>query len=243
MVSPILATEPWKLVERHDERQTYLQYKDEKFLKPLFQVAKKLIDAPVTPTQEKKQYIDAIEDINAQYFAAQDTKTATRGQFHKYDDTAEEHLRDIVAEEVSRSIGELRTLLDAHTTVIEIATTQLAKRHDDSQTQQDALNTFEQTVSTCTMRAVCDGWLPTLELYYFSLNPGERAVEGRERREQRLYGTEDTDGVVDRLARSKLKQVTPPDLTKLQQIDTYSRVNGHSVIHKLQTKFDWAVSS
>lgn len=242
MVSPILTTDPWKVVEKHDGRETYVQYNDEKFVKALFEVAKKLIEAPVITAQHKKRYIDAVENINAHYFAAQDVNTATQGEFHKYDATAEKRLRKTVAEEVSRCVGELHVLFDAHTTVVDAATTQLEKQHDDPKTKRDASRTFEQTIAMCTIQAVCDGWFPTLELYYFSLNPGERVAEGRERREQRLYGTEETQGVADRLAQSGLKQVTQQDLAKLKQINTNSSINGHSVIQKLQTEYDWVVS-
>jgi hypothetical protein len=79
MVSSILSTEPWKLVEKQDERQPYVQYKDEKFVKALFQVAKKLIDAPVITVQHKEPYIEATETINAHYFAAQELNAKQRG--------------------------------------------------------------------------------------------------------------------------------------------------------------------
>ena len=243
MVSPILSIEPWKVVEKQDERQLYVQYKDEKFVKVLFKVAKKVIDAPVTTTQSKRQYIDAIEDINAHYFAAQDLNTATKGRFHRYDATAEDNLRESVTIGVSRCAADLRALCIAHTTVIETANGQLAQQHDDPRTLQDASITFEQTISTCTIRAICDGWLPMFESYYFSLNPGERVAEGRERQEQRLLGTEATQGVVDRLAQPEFKQLTTHDLRHLEQINTESRINGHPVLHKLKTKYGWAVSS
>ena len=243
MVSPILSIEPWKVVEKQDERQSYVQYKDEKFVKVLFEVAKKVLDAPVTTTQSKRQYIDTIEDINAHYFAAQDMNTATKGQFHRYDATAEDNLRESVAIGVSRCVADIRTLCTAHSTVIETANAQLAQQHDDPRILQDVSITFEQTIATCTIRAICDGWFPMFESYYFSLNPGERAAEGRERQEQRLFGTEATQGVVDRLAQPEFKQLTAQDLRHLEQINTESQVNGHSVLHKLKTKYDWAVSS
>ena len=243
MVSPILSIEPWKLVEKQGERHSYVQYMDEKFLKVLYEVAKKVIDAPATSAQNKRQYVDTIEDINAHYFAAQSMNTATKGQFHRYDETAENHLRESVVLGVSRCVDDLRALITAHTTVIETANAQLAKQHDDPQTLQEASTTFEQTISTCTIRAVCDGWFPMLELYYYSLNPGERVAEGRERREQRLFGTEDTQGVADRLAQPEFKQVSPHDLRQLEQINTESHVNGHPVLHKLKTNYNWAVSS
>jgi hypothetical protein len=242
MISPILTTPPWKLVEKQDGRQTYVQYKNDAFVKPLFQVARKLIEAPVITTQHKELYIDAIEAINAHYFAAKDVKEAAQGQFHKYDATAEEQFRETVAEEVSRCVGELHVLFDAHRTIVDVATTRLEKRHGDPKAQRDASFTFEQTIAMCTMKVVCDGWFPTLELYYFSLNPGERVAEGRERREQRLYGTEETQGVADRLAQPGLEQVTQQDITKLKQINTNSSVDGHAVIQKLQTEYDWVVS-
>lgn len=211
-------------------------------METLFQVAKKLIDAPIITTQHKELYIDAIEDINANYFAAQEAKTATQGQFHRYNPSAEEQFRKTVADRISYCITELRALFDAHITVIEAAATQLDKRHLDTQEQRDISNTFEQTIANCTMRTVSDGWFPTFESYYFSLNPGERAAEGRERRDQRLYGTEETQGVADRLANPEMKQLTQEDLTKLKQINTKSTVNGHPVIHKLETKYDWVIS-
>lgn len=243
MVSPILTIEPWKVVEKQGDRQPYIQYKDEKFVKDLFHVAKKVLDAPVTPTQYKKQYIDAIENINSGYFAAQNMTTTMQGQFHRYDATAENQLRETVASGVSRSVGDLQSLCDAHNTIIETTATQLAKRHRDPQTRREASHIFEQTIATCTIQAVRDGWFPTLELYHFSLNPGERVAEGRERREQRLYGTEETQGLADRLANSELEQITEDDLVRLKQINTKSNLNGHPVIHKLQTKYDWAVRS
>jgi hypothetical protein len=175
MVSSILSTEPWKLVEKQDERQPYVQYKDEKFVKALFQVAKKLIDAPVITAQHKEPYIEATETINAHYFAAQELNATTEGQFHKYDAAAEEQLRETVAEEVSRCVTDLRALIDAHATVVEAASIRLAK-HYDAQTYETRSATFERTIATCTIRAVCDGWFPTLQSSFFSLHPGERAV-------------------------------------------------------------------
>lgn len=241
MVSPILSVEPWKLVEHLNGRHPYVQYKDEKFVKSLFYVAKKLIDAPVISARHKELYIDAIEAINAHYFAAYDLNETTEGQFHKYDASAEEHLRETVAEEVSRCVTDLRALIDAHATVVEAATTRLATQHRDSDTQQERSATFERTIATCTIRAVRDGWFPTVESYYFCLHPGERAAEGRERREQRLYGTEETQGVATLLAQPDLDQVTTHDITRLKQIDTHSQVNGHPVILKLQTQYDWTI--
>ena len=243
MVSPLLSIETWKLVEKQDERQTYVQYNDEKFVKSLFRVAKKIIDAPIVTTSQKKRYIDTIENINAHYFVAQDTKTAAQGQFHKYDSTAEDHFRETVAREVSRCITDLRTLLDAHATVLEEAKTRLANQSEDPQSQREAFDTFEQTIAACTLQAVCDGWFPIVELYYFSLNPGERAAEGRERQEQRVYGTEETQGMVDRLAQPELNQITQQDLERLKQVNKRGQVNGHPVIQKLQTEYDWAVST
>lgn len=233
--------EPWKLVEHQDGRHPYVQYKDEKFVKALLHVATKLTDAPVISAQHKELYVDAIEAINTHYFAAYELNETTEGQFHKYDTDAEEHLRETVAEEVSRCVTDLRALIDAHATVVEAATTRLATQHRDPQTQPERSATFERTIATCTIRAVRDGWFPTVESYYFSLHPGERAAEGRERRDQRLYGTEETQGVAALLAQPDLDQVTTQDITRLQQIDRRSQVNGHPVIHKLQTQYDWTV--
>ncbi|MFC4553583.1 MULTISPECIES: hypothetical protein [Halorussus] len=229
-------------MEKQDERHSYLQYKDDKFLKSLYQIAKKILDAPATPTQDKRLYIDAIEDINTRYFAAQQTKTATQGQFHKYDTSTEEHLREIIATEVSRCLGDLHTLIDAHISVIEAATTQFTKQYDNLQIRRDTVATFERTIATRTMKGVRDGWFPTLEIYYFSLNPGERAVEGRKRREERLYGSNETEGVVDLLSKQELNQITQQDLGQLKYINSKSNVNGHPVIYKLQTQYNWVLS-
>ena len=242
MVSPILSIERWKLVERQDDRQTYLQYDDEKFVKALFQVARKLIDAPILADRYKELYIDAIENINAHYFGAQEVNAATRGQFYKHDETAEDQLREAVVKGVSQCNIELRSLLDAHTTVIETTTTGISKQYPNPQEQRRVSNAFEQTIATCTMKAVCEGWFPTLQSYYFSLNPGERVAEGRERREQRLYGTEETKGVTQRLAESGSKLITHRDVEELKRINSESNVNGHPVIQKLQTEYDWVVS-
>lgn len=243
MVSPILSIEPRKLVERQDDRQTYLQYDDEKFVKALFQVARKIIDAPILADRYKESYIDVIEDINANYFGAQEVNAATQGQFHKYDATAEDQLRETIVKGVSHCSVELRSLLDAHTTVVETTTTEISNQYPDPQEQRKVSNTFEQTIATCTMKAVCDGWFPTLQSYYFSLNPGERVAEGRERREQRLYGTEETEGVADRLAESGSKQITHQDVEELKRINKCGDGNGHPVIRKLLIDYDWVISS
>jgi hypothetical protein len=239
VVSKAFFTGSKYLVEENDGRYDYVRYDGERFLEALSTVGQKVVPVPA-PDDPKSAYLKSLVGLNESYFAAREYEDDAEGKYLKYDERAERRFRIETAERLSDSVDQLETLLSAHDTLVESAVEQVGRTREGSERQQ-ARKTVRSTLLACTNRAVSEGWFPIIESYYYSLSPGELVAEDRERRKQRIEGTEESRGIQELLSKPHLGRLAERDLRRIRQINRNSPGADPRVWKRLLEDYTWYV--
>jgi hypothetical protein len=239
VVSKAFFTGSKYLVEKNDGRHDYVRYDGERFLEALSTAGQKVVRAPAAD-DSKSAYLKSLVGLNESYFAAREYEENAKGKYLKHDERAERRFRIKTAERLSDRADELRTLLSAHDALIESAVEQVKRTGEGSERRQ-ASEPVRSTLLACTDRAVSEGWFPIVESYYYSLSPGELVAEDRERRKQRLEGTEESRGIQELLGKPTFGRLAERDLRRIRQINRNSPGSDPRVWKRLLEEYAWYV--
>ncbi|MFC7080525.1 hypothetical protein [Halorussus caseinilyticus] len=196
MVSKAFFTGSKYLVEVNDGRHDHLRYNGERFLEALSVAGQKVVRLPFATDEAKRRYLKTLVGLNESYVAARAYEDDSKGKYLKHDENAEQLFRVQTAERLSDRVDELHAVFSAHDALVESAV-ERAERSEG----KPGPGRVRTILLACTDRAISGGWYPTVESYYHSLSPGELVAEDRERRKQRIKGTEDSRGIEELLGK------------------------------------------
>ena len=230
------------LVEDNDGRRDYLRLDGERFLASLSAAGQKVHRAPFEADEEKRAYLEALVEINERYFAAREYEDDAAGKYLKHDERAERRFRIETAERLSDAAGDLRTLFSAHDAFVDAAVERVEQTTDgDANDRHRARTAVRSTLLACTDRAVSEGWFPVVEAYYYSLSPGELVAEDRERRKQRIEGTEASRGIGELLEKPHFDRPSERDLQRIRDLNRESPGPDARVWKRLLDEYSWYV--
>ncbi len=244
MVSKAFFTGSKYLVEDSDGRHDFVRYDGERFLAVLSTAGQKILRTPLDADERKADYLKALVRLNEAYFAAREFEADAKGNFFKHDDAAERKFRFDVAQRFSDRVDDLRTFLAAHDALVAAATEDSSNDSrdtaDDGETTGDqALARTRRTLSACTDRSISEGWFPTVQSHYYALSPGELVAEGRERRKQRIEGTESSTGIAALLDKPHFEKLSWRDLRRIRDLNRESPGPDPRVWKRLQKEYTW----
>jgi hypothetical protein len=240
MVSKAFFTGSKYLVEKNDGRHDYVRYDGEQFLEALSTAGQKVVRVPAGSDEPKSAYLKSLVGLNESYFAAREYEDDAKGKYLKHDERAERRFRIKTTERLSDCVGELRTLLSAHDTLVESAVEEVEQTREGPKRQQ-ARENVRSTLLACTNRAVSGGWFSVVESYYYSLIPGELVAEDRERRKQRIEGTEASRGIQELLSKPHFDRLAERDFRRIRQINRNSPGSDPRVWKRLFEEYTWYV--
>ncbi|MFC4450110.1 hypothetical protein [Halorussus aquaticus] len=255
MVSKAFFTGSKYLVEENDGRHDYVRYDGERFLAALSAAGQKVVHAPFgsegldssdgrTESEEadeaKAAYLKALVRVNERYFAAREYEDDAKGKYLKHDERAERRFRIKTAEALSDCVDDLHALLSAHDTLVDIAVETVGRTKPDSERRQ-AESAIRSRLLACTDRAISRGWFPVVESYYYSLSPGELVAEDRERRKQRIEGTEDSRGIEELLGKPHFDRLGKGDLRRIRKLNRESPGSDARVWKRILEQYPWYV--
>ncbi|WP_135805484.1 hypothetical protein [Halorussus marinus] len=247
MVSKAFFTGSKYLVEDNDGRQDFLRYDGERFLSSLASAGRTALRAPIgdgertspdadDPDELKTAYLKALVGLNRRYFAAREYESEATGKYYKHDQRAERRFRIETAERFSDAAEDLRTVLAAHDALSEAAADRAERAGPD---RRERLVAFRSALVGCTDGAVSDAWFPTVQAYYYSLSPRELVAEDRERRKQRIEGTESSRGVAQLLAKPHFRKLTRRDVRRIRELNRESPGTDPGVWKRLNRDYWW----
>jgi len=257
MVSKAFFTGSKYLVEDNDGRQDFLRYDGERFLSALASAGRTVLRAPLGTGErapddaadpdavdeaggadERRQaYLRALVRLNRTYFAAREYEADATGKYYKHDERAERRFRIETAERFSDAIEDLRALLAALDDLREVAADRA--RRADAADRRERLAAFWSALVGRTDGAVTEAWFPAVQAYYYSLSPRELVAEDRERRKQRIEGTESSRGVADLLAKPHFRKLTRRDLRRIRELNRESPGADPGVWKRLNRDYWW----
>lgn len=240
MVSKAFFTGSKYLVEDNDGRHDYLRLDGERFLAALSTAGRKVLRAPFEADDQKSAYLQALVELNGSYFAAREYEADAQGKYLKHDERAERRFRIRTAERLSDTVPQLRTLLSTHDALVDAAIQEVERTHEGERRRR-ALAAVRSTLLACTDRAVSDGWFPIVRAYYVGLSPGELVAEDRERRKQRIEGTEDSLGIEQLLRKPHFERLRERDLRRVRRINRESPGADPRVWKRLLEDYSWFV--
>ena len=258
MVSKAFFTGSKYLVEENDGRQDYVRYDGERFLAALSATGQKVVRAPFgseelsssadrtesdaaeAADEAKAAYLKALVRVNDHYFAAREYEDDAKGKYLKHDERAERRFRIKTAERLGECVDDLHALLSAHDTLVETADEAVSRTTPEPDRRQ-AISAVRSTLLACTDRAISDGWFPVVESYYYSLSPGELVAEDRERRKQRIQGTEESRGIKELLAKPHFTRLDRRDLRRIRRMNRESPGSDARVWKRLLDTYPWYV--
>jgi hypothetical protein len=240
MVSKAFFTGSKYLVEDSDGRHDYLRFDGERFLSALAAAGRKVYGAPFEADEAKGRYLAALVELNDGYFAAREYEADAKGKYLKHDAQAERRFRVRTAHRLSDAVEDLRALLAAHDALVSAGVDHVDRTADPSDRDRKCA-AVRATILGCTDRAVADGWFPVVEAYYYSLSPGELVAEDRERRNQRLDGTEESAGIRELLGRPGLERLSRSDVQRIRELDRESPGVDPRVWKRLLEDYPWYV--
>ncbi|WP_276301098.1 hypothetical protein [Halorussus lipolyticus] len=239
MVSKAFFTGSKYLVEENDGRYNYVRYDGERFLEALSTAGQKVVRLPVEADDEKSAYLKSLVGLNESYFLAREYEDDAKGKYLKHDEDAEQLFRVKTAEKLGERVDELRTLLSAHDALVDAAVEQARPAGDES--DRPSREAVRSTLLACTNRAVSGGWYPVFESYYYSLSPRELVAEDRERRKQRIEGTEESRGIRELLSKPHFDRLAERDLRRIREINRNSPGADPKVWKRLLEEYRWFV--
>ena len=240
MVSKAFFTGSKYLVEDNDGRHDYLRLDGERFLAALSTAGRKVRRAPFEADDEKSTYLKALVEINEHYFAAREYEDEATGKYLKHDERAERRFRIRTAERFGDAAADLWTLLSAHDALVDAAVERVEETRAGAERRR-ALSAVRSTLLACTDRAVSEGWFPVVEAYYYSLSPGELVAEDRERRKQRIEGTEASRGIGELLAKPHFDRLNERDVRRIREVNRESPGSDARVWKRLLDEYPWYV--
>ncbi|WP_135851218.1 hypothetical protein [Halorussus salinus] len=238
MVSKAFFTGSKYLVEDNDGRHDYLRLNGERFLHALATAGQRVVALPVDADDEKSAYLKTLVDLDEGYFAAREFEADASGKYLKHDERAERRLRIRTAERLSDLVDDLHAVLSAHDALVDAA----VEHVEETESGDDHRRKREEVRSKllgCTDRAVSGGWYATVESYYYSLSPGELVAEDRERRHQRIEGTEESRGIRELLGKPHFQRLAERDLRRIRHVNRESPGNDARVWKRLLDDYDW----
>ena len=258
MVSKAFFTRSKHLVEENDGRHDVVRYDGERFLAVLSTAGRKVLDVPLDADDRKTAYLKALVRIDDHYFDAREFEAEAQGQFFKYDDDAEQKLRFDTARRLSDCVADLRALLGAHDALAEVVAQQVEGAEWVNQAEEtertgeveraekanrvgvaERVARVRATLLACTDRAVSRGWFPIVQSYHHALSPGELVAEGRERRNQRIGGTENSTGIAQLLEKPHFEKLTERDLRRIRESNRESPGTDPRVWKRLREDYRW----
>ncbi|WP_137286866.1 hypothetical protein [Halorussus salinisoli] len=240
MVSKAFFTGSKYLVEENDGRHDYVRYDGERFLAVLSAAGQKVVRAPFEADEAKATYLKVLVRVNESYFAAREYEDDAKGKYFKHDERAERRFRIRTAERLGDCVDELHALLSAHDELVGTAVDQ-AGRGEGNAERDRARSAVRSTLLACTDRAISEGWFPVVESYYHSLSPGELVAEDRERRKQRIEGTEDSHGIRELLDEPHFDRLRERDLHRIREINRESPGSDARVWKRILEQRPWYV--
>lgn len=241
MVSKAFFTGSKYLVEDNDGRHDIVRYDGERFLAVLSTAGRKVLRAPLDADDRKSAYLKALVRINESYFDAREFEEQVAGNFFKHDEAAERKLRFDTAQRLSDVIDHLRALLAAHDALVAAAAEEVEQVADTSEggDRRRALAAVRSTLLACTDRSIGGGWFPVVEAYYHALSPGELVAEGRERRNQRIEGTENSQGIARLLDEPHFEKLTERDVRRIRELNRESPGSDARVWKRFYEDYWW----
>ncbi|WP_158056932.1 hypothetical protein [Halorussus halophilus] len=235
MVSKAFFTGSRYLVEDNDGRQDYLRYNGERFLQSLATAGQWVADTPIDADEAKTAYLKALVTLNDAYFEARQYEDSAKGNFFKHDETAERRFRITTAERLTDAIENLRTLFSAHDAL-------LSAIENANETAADSIGSELRTsLLAHTDQAIAAGWFPTVRAYFYSLTPGENISEGRERRKQRVVGSETLPGLDELLGKFTFEKLTDRDMRRIRTTNQSSPGPDTGTWQRLKERYAWLV--
>jgi len=268
MVSNAFFTGSKYLVEDNDGRQDYLRLDGERFLAALSAAGRKVHGAPFEAEDAKKAYLAALVRVNGRYFSAREYEADAKGKYLKHDERAERRFRVRTASRLSDCATDLRTLLSAHDELLAAALDLLdrvergreqhaggeqrtgreqqaggkqVEREHNGTNPDRTVERVRSTLLACTDRAISEGWFPCVEAYYYSLSPGELVAEDRERRKQRIEGTEESRGIAELLDRPGFERLSRTELRRIRELGRESPGSDPRIWKRLLDDYSWYV--
>ncbi|UPV73725.1 hypothetical protein M0R89_14405 [Halorussus limi] len=240
MVSKAFFTGSKYLVEDNDGRYDYLRLDGERFLEALATAGQRVVGLPVEADDQKSAYLKSLVTLNGNYFAAREYEADAKGKYLKHDERAERRFRIKTAERLSDLVDDLHTVLSAHDALVDAAVEHV-DRTESGEDRQQKRSAARSTLLACTNDAVSGGWYPTVESYYYSLSPGELVAEDRERRKQRIEGTEESRGIRELLGKPHFHRLGKRDLRRIRHVNRESPGADPRVWKRLLEEHDWYV--
>jgi len=258
MVSKAFFTGSKYLVEDNDGRQDFLRYDGERFLSALASAGQSVVRAPLgtgerapdddatdsdlvgdadEADERRKTYLKALVRLNRTYFAAREYEADATGKYYKHDERAERRFRIETAERFSDAVEDLRAMLAAHDALREVAADRA--RRADAADRRERIAAFRSALVGCTDGAVSEAWFPAVQAYYHSLSPRELVAEDRERRKQRIEGTESSRGVAELLDKPHFRKLTRRDLRRTRELNRESPGADPGVWKRLNRDYWW----
>lgn len=239
MVSKAFFTGSKYIVEENDGRHDVVRYDGERFLAVLSTAGRKVLSAPIDADDRKTAYLKALVQVNDRYFDAREFEARVEGKFFKHDDDAERKLRFDTARQLSDCVTDLRALLTAHDALAEAVAEQSEQTDERTERPPDASGSLRSTLLACTDRSINQGWFPVVRSYYYALSPGELVAEGRERRNQRLEGTENSTGIEQFLEKPHFEKLTERDVRRIRELNRESPGTDARVWKRLHEDYRW----
>ena len=239
MVSKAFFTGSKRLVEDNDGREDYVRFEGEKFLQALSKAGQHVVNAPFDADGQKAEYLKILIQLNERYFEAREFETEAKGKFYKHDEMSERRLRVVVSERLTDSVDDLRALLSAHDALVAAAVEYAESAGPDQRQTPEAIRS---RLLACTDQALTGGWFTTVDAYYYSLSPGEIISEGRERRKQRIEGTESSRGIRELLGKFAFRKLSERDLNRIRELNVRSPGPDAEVWKRLQRRYSWYIS-
>jgi hypothetical protein len=238
MVSKAFFTGSRYLVEDNDGRHDYLRLNGERFLHALATAGQRVVALPVEADDEKSAYLKTLVALDEGYFAAREFEADADGRYLKHDENAERRFRIRTAERLGDLVDDLHELLSAHDALVDAA----VEHVEETESGEDRRRKREEVRAKllgCTDRAVSGGWYATVEAYYHSLSPGELVAEDRERRTQRIEGTEESRGIRELLGKPHFQRLAKEDLRRIRRVNRESPGKDARVWKRLLDDYDW----
>ncbi|UPV99779.1 hypothetical protein M0R88_14820 [Halorussus gelatinilyticus] len=226
------------LVEDNDGRHDYLRLNGERFLHALATAGQEVVALPVEADDQKSAYLKTLVKLNEGYFSAREFEADAKGKYLKHDERAERRFRIKTAERLSDLVDDLHAVLSAHDALVDAAVehVEATESGDDSRRKREAVRA---KLLDCTDRAVSGGWYATVESYYYSLSPGELVAEDRERRKQRIEGTEESRGIRELLGKPHFQRLAERDLRRIRHVNRESPGSDSRIWKRLFDEYNW----
>jgi hypothetical protein len=208
-----------------DAKGSYFKHDEHAERQFRFETAERLSDC----VADLRTLLAAHDDLVAAAAEQVECETTAQTEGETLDQTQYEKTAQTKGERAAQTEGE--------------ASDQIERGPDtDANEPNETLSAVRSTLLACTNRAVSEAWFPVVEAYYYSLSPGELVAEDRERRNQRIEGTESSRGLKDLLDLPHFEKLTERDLRRIRELNRTSPGSDPRVWKRLLHEYPWYVS-